>query len=72
MKASLSTLPSHELLARMHELVRRDNALEAETKKLRSPQAARRMLALDNGDQIVRVELVERRPPPRHRYQRAA
>ncbi len=30
MKASLSTLPSHRLLARMHELVRRDNALEAE------------------------------------------
>ena len=30
MKASLSTLPSHQLLARMHELVRRDNALEAE------------------------------------------
>lgn len=48
MEASLSTLPNHRLLARMHELVRRDNALEAELLAYLGEVDARR-LYLDEG-----------------------
>jgi proteasome-associated ATPase len=49
-----------------------DDALEAETEKLRSPAAARRLLDIPRADEILRVELAPRRHPRRYRYLRAA
>lgn len=48
-----------------------DRALVAETEKLRLPHAARRILDLPRAEEIIRVEVPARRPPPRHRYLRA-
>ena len=49
-----------------------DAALTAEAHKLAKPQAARRVLDIENADQIALVELPEARRVRRHRYLRAA
>ena len=48
-----------------------DDALGAETTKLSTPAAARRILDMHDADQIVRVDAATDRPAPRHRYLRA-
>jgi hypothetical protein len=49
-----------------------DDALAAESAKLKSPPAARRLLDFHDADQIVRVEPPLRKRTPRHRFLTAA
>jgi hypothetical protein len=49
-----------------------DQALDAEARKLATPQAARRLLEIEGADEITLVELPAERRIRRHRYLRAA
>lgn len=49
-----------------------DQALDAEARKLATPQAARRLLDIDGADEITLVELPAQRRIRQHRYLRAA
>lgn len=49
-----------------------DTALAAETDKIRRPEAARRILEIDDADQIVRVEIAHVHEPAMHRFLTAA
>ncbi len=49
-----------------------DEALDAEARKLSTPEAARRILDVEGAEEIVRVELAELRRPRPHRYLRVA